>query len=1389
MDIEVVSNGNEAPKSILRRSNGYPMAQLPSPHAANSAYATSNGIINSKPEHDDFKVVTTTFIDIHRDNTDSKTLQYPNVQQSSTCTLLQCSPAVRKLRHEEQSWTAGQKAAKLAVILAILLAVTLLCTFVILFSFYIGFDTFKCDGGYICDYGSGQEYKGIEDRRAPWNQRRLPRTIEPLMYYLDIQLDMDSFRITGRVSILFTCPQNSTSIIILHHKGNGGGDDTDSNSGATNQQGVGEKGSPGMTLGEPFGPQNLFQSREDRFASEVTIRQVDSNHLIPIEKIFRVPGHEYVVVSTRSIFTLGAFYNITLPVSVSMTNQGVFDHTVETESYNIRPKHIFTLRAFPANTRTFFPCFDEPSFRSNFSVKIEHDSNYKVLLPKPIEYEKRESDFRLRGRVSELYPVPVPTYMLSMIILPNSYNSYPYSYSYHLQHTDNQYNDRNNERVRSPPNGHRRLPSVGIVATVDGETFPMGSYNFKIEETLSHVILSLVSFCESNLKLRYPYTFIYVYFLPHHKTNRRSPFRDQYHPYYGYYSREEDDELEDNVEEEEIARGLSPAAIIIDPSDKSLEEIVQHLFRAVIFHFTHVVLAFNWWDEYWAVVGLCEFLSNKWHNQLPSSHLAINISEAARTFTRHPSSSPSHFSSEDGVNNFESDRPTGNTFTRPSQSWEMLQFQFLRRFWRALESNARSPFHLLPDFTGPTATSDDVNNLQIVSRPQIHPKAAAIFSMLSAKRTFAVRHMINENLCLNNLNYYNNNNKNNKNRQNSHFTNSVDSRTNSHCDSTFHISHLINSYQDIAKDSFRIPAAIFMDRWTKFTELPYVTLETSSGMLNATSYPFNSSKVSIDRGSVDRLPIPVHLVSLNPTQTFDQHLYKVRWIPTLGEQGDLASNEDVNGGWGGPHMPLVFYSQEQTPYFLPNYSLKQWKEIVIQLNTYTTNRVLSDVRTRYSLLYSAYILVQNNRLPTHILLSLINYCSGAPLPSSSSHSQSLTSSSSSYSSSSSSSAKRPGTPGGGGGGGSGFGDGGVITEEHPLIWELISDVTEFTLSIFHSTLPNQLRWFLRSIWSAIYQNCDRIIIDEAASKSADLYKRWSCEAIVAKWACLFQNSPISSDSSSFSSSSFLSSPLSSSSASSSSSSSSLHSSTNTGGSDGASRVYFSCRHTMKETLDWLIVDYQSIQSHQDKLRWLSAVENRAEVIQIGLRSARKPAWDQWWNLFMKEKKNFSTRLRHKMLLGLSENDDKQVNANTLLWHKLTYSRNGETGDPGLTDVEGAVVARGLSNFPQNVLFTLDHLANMDRNHPNPSLYLTNLLNSTSFCPVILKTTSFLTGSDELIKLTSFFSYLTKHNLTACEPIFDRAFKMFDDQVRFYNQSVENTRNWMFEFHQKRMNAS
>ena len=47
----------------------------------------------------------------------------------------------------------------------------------------------------------------------------------------------------------------------------------------------------------------------------------------------------------------------------------------------------------------------------------------------------------------------------------------------------------------------------------------------------------------------------------------------------------------------------------------------------------------------------------------------------------------------------------------------LFQFQFLKKFWRAVQINARNPVEILPSFQTGVANSTAIRNMQIIQNP------------------------------------------------------------------------------------------------------------------------------------------------------------------------------------------------------------------------------------------------------------------------------------------------------------------------------------------------------------------------------------------------------------------------------------------------------------------------------------------------------------------------------------------------------------------------------------------------------------------------------------------------------------------------------------------------
>ena len=69
--------------------------------------------------------------------------------------------------------------------------------------------------------------------------------------------------------------------------------------------------------------------------------------------------------------------------------------------------------------RRVFPCFDEPSFKANFTLTLDHTADYVAIANMPIESNTTLSDGWVRSKFVE--SVPISTYLVAWCITDFDY--------------------------------------------------------------------------------------------------------------------------------------------------------------------------------------------------------------------------------------------------------------------------------------------------------------------------------------------------------------------------------------------------------------------------------------------------------------------------------------------------------------------------------------------------------------------------------------------------------------------------------------------------------------------------------------------------------------------------------------------------------------------------------------------------------------------------------------------------------------------------------------------------------------------------------------------------------------------------------------------------------
>ncbi|XP_074138121.1 endoplasmic reticulum aminopeptidase 1 isoform X2 [Sminthopsis crassicaudata] len=204
----------------------------------------------------------------------------------------------------------------------------------------------------------------------PWNKMRLPDNIFPVHYDLMIHANLTTLTFLGTTEIEITINQ-STSFIILH--------------------------SQNLQITKA----TLREKSQDKTAEQpVTVLEYPPNEQIAL--LANKPllmGHQYIVKIEYSAF-------------LSETFHGFYKSSYRTQKGEVR---ILASTQFePTSARMAFPCFDEPAFKANFSVRIRRDPKHLALSNMPLVKSMNIDE----GLIEDYFDVTVKmsTYLVAFII-------------------------------------------------------------------------------------------------------------------------------------------------------------------------------------------------------------------------------------------------------------------------------------------------------------------------------------------------------------------------------------------------------------------------------------------------------------------------------------------------------------------------------------------------------------------------------------------------------------------------------------------------------------------------------------------------------------------------------------------------------------------------------------------------------------------------------------------------------------------------------------------------------------------------------------------------------------------------------------------------------------
>uniref|UniRef100_A0A4W3JF21 Endoplasmic reticulum aminopeptidase 2 n=1 Tax=Callorhinchus milii TaxID=7868 RepID=A0A4W3JF21_CALMI len=213
---------------------------------------------------------------------------------------------------------------------------------------------------------SGDAPIASNGQKFPWNKMRLPNRIIPLHYDLLIHPNLTTLSFTGVAKIEVSVKQDTNSIV-LHSKYL----EITSATIALTQDGIAQHEKAMNVLEFPPYEQIALQSIEPLGA-----------------------GEKYII-------------NINYAANLSDGFYGFYKSSYKTQDGKTR---LLASTDFePTSARMAFPCFDEPSFKANFSVKIRRGSQYIALSNMPMV---REGLFEDHFAVS----VRMSTYLVAFIV-------------------------------------------------------------------------------------------------------------------------------------------------------------------------------------------------------------------------------------------------------------------------------------------------------------------------------------------------------------------------------------------------------------------------------------------------------------------------------------------------------------------------------------------------------------------------------------------------------------------------------------------------------------------------------------------------------------------------------------------------------------------------------------------------------------------------------------------------------------------------------------------------------------------------------------------------------------------------------------------------------------
>ncbi|XP_004406661.1 PREDICTED: endoplasmic reticulum aminopeptidase 1 [Odobenus rosmarus divergens] len=204
----------------------------------------------------------------------------------------------------------------------------------------------------------------------PWEKMRLPEHIIPVYYDLLIHANLTTLTFEGTTEIEITASQ-PTSTIILHS--------------------------------------HLLQISKATLKTRVGER-LSAEPL----RVLEYPPHEQIALLAPEPLAVGIPYTVVIDYAGHLSEHlnGFYKSTYRTKEGEVRV--LASTHFEPTAARTAFPCFDEPAFKANFSVKIRREPRHLAISNMPLVKSVTVAE----GLIEDHFDVTVKmsTYLVAFII-------------------------------------------------------------------------------------------------------------------------------------------------------------------------------------------------------------------------------------------------------------------------------------------------------------------------------------------------------------------------------------------------------------------------------------------------------------------------------------------------------------------------------------------------------------------------------------------------------------------------------------------------------------------------------------------------------------------------------------------------------------------------------------------------------------------------------------------------------------------------------------------------------------------------------------------------------------------------------------------------------------